>query len=161
ESARLVFARLAMTGPNVLVLDEPTNHLDIEAIEALVDALEEYDGTLIFVSHDRWFVSRLATRILEISPRGLNDFRGPYEEYLSRLGDDHLDADAVLLKVQREKKAQSGGRKGGEGAESKRTGRRKDLEKARDALVKEIEALEARVHEITERFLDPALSGKS
>jgi ATPase subunit of ABC transporter with duplicated ATPase domains len=103
ESARLVFARLAMTGPNVLVLDEPTNHLDLEAIEALVDALEEYDGTLVFVSHDRWFVSRLATRILEISPKGLNDFPGSYEDYVSRLGDDHLDAEAVLTKLKREK----------------------------------------------------------
>jgi ATPase subunit of ABC transporter with duplicated ATPase domains len=104
ESARLVFARLAMTAPNVLVLDEPTNHLDIEAIEALVTALEEYDGTLVFVSHDRWFVSQLATRILEISHAGLNDFRGSYEDYVGRLGDDHLDADAVLSKLKRDKK---------------------------------------------------------
>jgi ATPase subunit of ABC transporter with duplicated ATPase domains len=104
ESARLVFAKLAMTGPNVLVLDEPTNHLDIEAIESLVEALVEYDGTLVFVSHDRWFVSQLATRILEISHAGINDFKGSYEDYVERLGDDHLDADAVLLKLKREKK---------------------------------------------------------
>jgi ATPase subunit of ABC transporter with duplicated ATPase domains len=102
ERARLLFARLAMTGPNVLVLDEPTNHLDIEAIEALVEALREYDGTLVFVSHDRWFVSHLATRILEITPQGLNDFKGTYEDYLARLGDDHLDADAVLRKLRHE-----------------------------------------------------------
>jgi len=157
EKARLVFARLAMTGPNVLMLDEPTNHLDIEAIEALVTALEEYDGTLIFVSHDRWFVSRLATRILEISPKGLNDFRGTYEDYLARLGDDHLDSEAVLMKLRREKKAGGEGRKGGAG---KREGRQKELEKKRDELLRQIEAAEARVHDISERFLDPALSGK-
>ncbi|MEE8486525.1 MAG: ABC-F family ATP-binding cassette domain-containing protein, partial [Gemmatimonadota bacterium] len=64
EAARLVFCRLAIQRPNVLVLDEPTNHLDMESIEALVEGLHSFDGTLIFVSHDRWFVSQLATRIV-------------------------------------------------------------------------------------------------
>ena len=63
EAARLVFARLGLDNPNVLVLDEPTNHLDLESIEALIAALRSFDGTLIFVSHDRWFVSQLATRV--------------------------------------------------------------------------------------------------
>ncbi len=103
EAARLVFCKLSVTKPNVLILDEPTNHLDLEAIEALVEGLKAYDGTLIFVSHDRWFVSQLANRILEISPKGINDFQGTYEEYLERLGDDHLDADAVL-RMRREQK---------------------------------------------------------
>ena len=73
EAARLVMAKLSVARPNVLVLDEPTNHLDLEAIEALVEGLEAYDGTLIFVSHDRWFVQKLANRILEISPAGFKD----------------------------------------------------------------------------------------
>ncbi|TFG66807.1 MAG: ABC-F family ATP-binding cassette domain-containing protein, partial [Gemmatimonadales bacterium] len=64
EAARLVFCRLAIDRPNVLVLDEPTNHLDMESIEALVESLRAFDGTLIFVSHDRWFVSQLATRVI-------------------------------------------------------------------------------------------------
>jgi ATPase subunit of ABC transporter with duplicated ATPase domains len=157
ESARLVFARLSVLGPNVLVLDEPTNHLDIEAIEALVTALNEYDGTLIFVSHDRWFVSRLANRIVEISPKGLNDFRGTYDEYLERCGDDHLDADAVLLKLRRAKKTQDARRAE---PEPKRQNRLKALERRRDELTKQIEAMESRVHDISERFLDPALFGK-
>ena len=72
-----------MTDANVLLLDEPTNHLDIEAIEALNMALEHYDGTLIFVSHDREFVSSLATRVIEIKDRTLVDFQGTYEEYLA------------------------------------------------------------------------------
>jgi ATPase subunit of ABC transporter with duplicated ATPase domains len=158
ECARLVFARLAILGKNVLVLDEPTNHLDIEAIDALVTALRDYDGTLIFVSHDRWFVSQLANRILEISPKGFNDFRGSYEDYLDRLGDDHLDADAVLLKLRRAKKIQDAARKE---SEPRRHGRAKALEKKRDELVKQIETLEDLVHKISERFLDPALSGKN
>jgi len=149
ESARLVFARLSIVGPNVLVLDEPTNHLDLEAIDALVDALTEYDGTLVFVSHDRWFVSRLANR--------LNDFRGTYDEYLDRCGDDHLDAEAVLLKLRKERKEKAAEKKE---PEPKRQNRLRALEKKRDELAARIEAMEARVHEISERFLDPALFGK-
>ncbi len=103
EAARLVFARLAVTQPNCLVLDEPTNHLDLEAIEALAKGLEAYDGTIIFVSHDRWLVSRLANRILEITPEGMNDFVGTYDEYVERCGDDHLDVEAVIRKARREK----------------------------------------------------------
>ncbi len=90
EAARLVFAQLMVEKPNVLLLDEPTNHLDLESIEALVDALATYEGTLIFVSHDRWFVSRLANRIIEIKGEGLSDFPGGYDDYLARQGDDHL-----------------------------------------------------------------------
>ena len=71
-----------MMDTNVLLMDEPTNHLDMEAIEALNLALENYDGTLIFVSHDREFVSSLATRIIEIKDNQLIDFPGSYEEYL-------------------------------------------------------------------------------
>jgi len=104
EAARLIFARLAVTGPNVLVLDEPTNHLDLEGIEALAEGLGAYEGTIVFVSHDRWFVSQLATRVLEITPQGIRDFPGTYEEYVARCGDDHLDMDAVLRRARRERR---------------------------------------------------------
>ena len=66
------------------------------AIEALVEGLDSYDGTLLFVSHDRWFVSNLANRIIEITPQGFRDFQGSYEEYLEKCGDDHLD-EAVIM----------------------------------------------------------------
>jgi len=159
EAARLLFARFAVERPNVLVLDEPTNHLDLEAIEALVEGLEKYDGTLIFVSHDRWFVSRLADRILEISPRGINDFKGSYDEYLERCGDDHLDADAVLLRVKREKsqareKAQKGQAGSKDSAESSK--QRRKLTKRRDEVTAEMEQAEARIHAINEMFCDPS-----
>jgi ATPase subunit of ABC transporter with duplicated ATPase domains len=72
-----------MMDTNVLIMDEPTNHLDMEAIEALNLALEHYDGTLIFASHDREFVSSLATRVLEIKDQGFNDFQGTYDEFLA------------------------------------------------------------------------------
>lgn len=83
EKNRLLFGKLMMADPNVLIMDEPTNHLDMECIEALNLALENYEGTLIFVSHDREFVSSLATRIIEIKDNQLVDFHGTYEEYLS------------------------------------------------------------------------------
>jgi len=96
EGQRMLIGKLVLDMPNVMLLDEPTNHLDMEAIESLNGALEKYTGTLIFVSHDREFVSSLATRIIELKPgigdenRGapatIVDFRGSYDEYLEREG---------------------------------------------------------------------------
>jgi ATPase subunit of ABC transporter with duplicated ATPase domains len=86
EEQRLIFGKLMLTRPNVLLMDEPTNHLDMESIESLNTALEKYKGTLIFVSHDREFVSSLATRVIDMTPQGIIDFRGTYEEYLTSQG---------------------------------------------------------------------------
>ena len=83
EQGRMLFGKLMLQRNNILLMDEPTNHLDMESIESLNLALENYPGTLFFVSHDREFVSSLATRIIEMTPKGLVDFRGTYEEYLS------------------------------------------------------------------------------
>lgn len=86
EQGRMLFGKLMLQRPNILVMDEPTNHLDMESIESLNLALENYPGTLIFVSHDREFVSSLATRILEFTADGIVDFHGPYEDYLRSQG---------------------------------------------------------------------------
>ena len=86
EKGRMLFGKLMMQRPNILVMDEPTNHLDMESIEALNMALEMYEGTLIFVSHDREFVSSLATRVIEMTPSKLIDFTGNYEDYLRSQG---------------------------------------------------------------------------
>ena len=87
EKNRMTFGRLMLGRHNVLLMDEPTNHLDMESIESLQFALEKFAGTLIFVSHDREFVSGLATRIIEIMPDGtLNDYHGGYDDYLSSRG---------------------------------------------------------------------------
>ncbi|WP_430981210.1 ABC-F family ATPase [Serratia rubidaea] len=86
EKGRMLFGKLMMQRPNILIMDEPTNHLDMESIESLNMALEMYEGTLIFVSHDREFVSSLATRILEITPNKVIDFTGNYEDYLRSQG---------------------------------------------------------------------------
>ena len=180
EAARLIFALLVVQRPNVLVLDEPTNHLDLEAIHALVEALEAFAGTVIFVSHDRWFVSRLATRIIELTAGGPRDFPGTYLEYLARCGDDHLDADAVIGRARRAVAAdpdvggaraaslpgKAGQNKAGENKagdsweeQKRRRNRAAQLPKRRDQLLRDIELAEARKHALMASFADPAFYG--
>ena len=157
EAARLVFARIVVEKPNVLLLDEPTNHLDLEAIHALVGALSAFEGTVIFVSHDRWFVSQLATRVVEVTAAGLRDFPGTYPEYLERCGDDHLDVEAVVLKakaIRREATADAEG--GGSWQEQKRRrNRAKDLPQRRDRLIAALEQAEARKKAIQDLYCTP------
>ncbi len=86
EEGRMLFGKLMLQTPNIMVMDEPTNHLDMESIESLNTALEMYEGTLIFVSHDREFVSSLATRIIDMKPDGIVNFSGSYDEYLHSQG---------------------------------------------------------------------------
>jgi ATPase subunit of ABC transporter with duplicated ATPase domains len=98
EGQRMIIGKLVLSMPNVMLLDEPTNHLDMESIESLNGALDKYPGTLVFVSHDREFVSSLATRIIELKPgeggkpATVLDYRGTYEEYLASQGTELLAA---------------------------------------------------------------------
>jgi ATPase subunit of ABC transporter with duplicated ATPase domains len=184
EAARLVFSKISLEQPNVLVLDEPTNHLDLESIEALVAGLQTYEGTLVLVSHDRWFVSQLATRVVEVSKEGIRDFLGTYEEYVHSLGDDHLDSDSVVLKARKENakrkeasasasNGNASGGSGGNGSGANGNGgkpsaaapsasrpkgnpmRRGGLERRRDELTAEIEGAEAKVAAIDALFANP------
>jgi ATPase subunit of ABC transporter with duplicated ATPase domains len=82
----MMYGKLMLGRHNVLLMDEPTNHMDMESIESLNIALEKYAGTLIFVSHDREFVSSLANRVLEVKDGQIIDFQGTYEEYLASQG---------------------------------------------------------------------------
>ncbi len=153
EAARLIFCKIIAEKPNVLVLDEPTNHLDLEAIAALVEGLKAFEGTVIFVSHDRSFVSELATRILEVTAQGPREFPGTYAEYLARAGDDHLDIDAVSLKAKTSSAASSGS-SSNKGSvpppglsweeQKKRRNRLGTLPARRDKLLSQIEVAEAR-----------------
>jgi ATPase subunit of ABC transporter with duplicated ATPase domains len=175
EAARLVFSRLALEQPNVLLLDEPTNHLDMESIEALVEGIVAFDGTLILVSHDRWFVSRIATRVVEIKPGEVLDYEGTYDEYVHFSGDDHLDVDSVVLKAKQAKGAMpaepkpprkeakaagargvagKGGRTDGPGGHDP-TKQRKRLEARLEELTLRIETAEARIAEIDATFCAP------
>jgi ATPase subunit of ABC transporter with duplicated ATPase domains len=86
EKGRMMYGKLMLGRHNVLLMDEPTNHMDMESIESLNIALDQYAGTLIFVSHDREFVSSLATRILEVKEGEVIDFQGSYEDYLASQG---------------------------------------------------------------------------
>jgi ABC-type multidrug transport system ATPase subunit len=190
EAARLVFAKLTLHRPNVLVLDEPTNHLDLESIEALVEGLRSYTGTIILVSHDRWFIGQLATRVVDIQPDRIVDYQGSYEEYVSFTGDDHLDADRVVLKAKAERRKKGGdgkpaaageGRGAGKGPTESGAGsrgrsgtddasatprpmsereRQLAIERHREVM-RLIEAAEARVAEIEAVFADPAFYGKT
>jgi ATPase subunit of ABC transporter with duplicated ATPase domains len=90
EQGRMLFGKLMLQMPNIMLMDEPTNHLDMESIEALNLALDNYPGTLFFVSHDREFISSLATRIIEITTDGVFDFKGSYDEYLRSRGIEEL-----------------------------------------------------------------------
>ncbi len=103
EGARLVFATLGVQQPNVLVLDEPTNHLDLEGIESLANGLKKFEGTVLFVSHDRWFVDKLATRVIDLREDGITDFRGTWKEYLAAQEADRLCREAAL-EAERQKK---------------------------------------------------------
>jgi ATPase subunit of ABC transporter with duplicated ATPase domains len=157
EAARLVFCRIMVERPNVLVLDEPTNHLDLEAIHALVEGLSAFEGTLLFVSHDRAFVSALATRILEVRPGGFHDFAGSYEDYLARSGDDHLDADAVVLRAKKERAAAAtpAARAPTWEENKRRANRQKQLPGLRDQALAAIEAAETRKAQIQALFCEP------
>src|SRR5690606_1726771 len=158
EAARLVFARLQVEQPNIIVLDEPTNHLDLESIEALVAGLRSYDGTLILVSHDRWFVSQLATRIVEISRDGIRDYHGTYDEYVHACGDDHLDADSVVLKARRTDRSEKKSR-------SRRTERERGPARGTDdaarreeriaEITRSVEDLESAIAAIDSRWAEP------
>jgi ATPase subunit of ABC transporter with duplicated ATPase domains len=88
EKARLVMAKMLFDPPNFLVLDEPTNHLDMATKEMLIAALSEYEGTMLFVSHDRHFLAALSNRVLELTPEGIHQYGGGYTEYVARTGQE-------------------------------------------------------------------------
>ncbi|MBY3141127.1 ribosomal protection-like ABC-F family protein [Rhizobium laguerreae] len=88
EKARLVMAMMLFDPPNLLVLDEPTNHLDLDTKEMLIKALSQYEGTMLFVSHDRHFLAALSNRVLELTPDGIHQYGGGYTEYVARTGQE-------------------------------------------------------------------------
>jgi ATPase subunit of ABC transporter with duplicated ATPase domains len=95
EKARLVLARLLFERPNLLVLDEPTNHLDVATKDMMVRALSDYEGTMLFVSHDRRFLGELSNRVLELNPAGPTVYGGGYREYVARSGHEAPGVGAV------------------------------------------------------------------
>lgn len=91
ESARLVMAKLILEKPNVLIFDEPTNHLDMESIDALIEAIQKFTGAVLFVSHNRYFIDRISTRVLVLTEQhGVRNYLGNYHAYLEQFGQDYL-----------------------------------------------------------------------
>ena len=152
ESARLLFARIMLERKNVLILDEPTNHMDLEGVAALGDALRAYDGTVLVVSHYRHFVSKVATHILELTPSGVRDFSGSYQEYLEKFGDDYLCRDQPLFKSQLGKKLISSTKELSYEGRRKIQGEISKLKKQTKRFEKLIEDAEKKISEIEEKF---------
>jgi ATP-binding cassette subfamily F protein 3 len=158
ERARVALAMIVLSGANLLILDEPTNHLDVESIEALEDALESFDGTVIVVSHDRALLRALVTRVWVIHNRRVLDFGGSFTEW-ETASEERAHAAAVnaseeisLRRVQEKKKTRRAHNKR---VDSKRSGRNASIsaEKAEQA----VSALESQIAEISEALSDPEL----
>lgn len=144
EKARLSLCKLALEANNLLMLDEPTNHLDIDSKEVLENALIEYDGTLLFISHDRYFINRIATSVLELSAEGSSYYMGDYdyyvakkqeEEELARLSKEAEEVDTTEAPVEKAKTDYH---------------LQKERAKTERKLIRAIEALEASLHELEE-----------
>jgi len=155
ERARLTLAKLILSRMNLLILDEPTNHLDIQSREALESALAGFEGTILTVSHDRYFISKLATRILTLSPDGAFDFHGTYEEYCEdrarRAGGEAaagIEAEAAEKTAARELYQQR----------KAEAARQRQRERRKVTIVGEIESLEKRLAEIQDELFGPAAS---
>ena len=111
EQSRLRLCMLMDARINLLILDEPTNHLDIQSREWIEEAVEEYEGNLLFVSHDRYFIDRFATRIWMLEDGHITDFRGTYQEYLTAKAKKAAPAPAPVKEEKKEKPRRSGGTK--------------------------------------------------
>lgn len=162
ERGRISLAKLMLSGANFLILDEPTNHLDMDSKEILEHALNNYDGTVLYVSHDRYFVNQTATRILELKRDGMHEYLGNYDYYLKKrdeirtdygisertedIGDSDEDKNSSVDDWKKQK-------------EEARAKQKKEREIA--AIEKEIEEKEAAKEEINKRFEDPEVARNS
>lgn len=156
ERAKLCFAIMMLERGNVLILDEPTNHLDIDTKEVLEKALCDYDGTIIFVSHDRYLLNRLATRILEITPDSVESFNGGFDEYMEVKRSKQLAEEKQLEAQKAEKARQEAAEKSVKAYRSKeqRSADAKKRNRIRE-LEKEIEKLEAEMQALQEEMASP------
>ncbi len=158
ERAKLCFAIMMLERGNVLILDEPTNHLDIDTREALEQALCEFDGTIIFVSHDRYLLNRLATRIIEISENSAESFDGGFDDYIAAKREKELAEQSeaerqkqeTARQLAEEKKVKAYRSKEQRASDAKRRNRIKELEA-------EIERLEKEMAAVQQELADPAV----
>lgn len=154
ERAKLCFAIMMLERGNVLILDEPTNHLDIDTKEVLEKALCEFDGTIIFVSHDRYLLNILATRILEITPEGVNSFNGGFDEYMEVKRSKQLEREKQLEEIKAEKERRESAENKAYRSKEQRAEDAKKRNRIRE-LEKEIERLEAEMQVLQEEMTSP------
>jgi ATP-binding cassette, subfamily F, member 3 len=156
EKARLALAKLMLEKANVLILDEPTNHLDLDSKEVLENALIDYPGTILFVSHDRYFINRIATKVLEMSREGSKEFLGDYDYYVEKKLEQEelaaLEAASVKKRGQTELLEKNSYHQDKESKKLERQRKRK-LEE----LEKRIEELEEQIQQFDEQLCDPAI----
>ena len=138
EKARLLLAKLSMENNNFLILDEPTNHLDIDSKEVLENALIDFDGTLLFVSHDRYFINRVATHVLELSESGSTLYLGDYDYYVDKKAEVEVSQAEELLTSNQAKEASS----------VNDYQAQKESQKEVRKLMRQIESLEAEIEEL-------------
>lgn len=151
EKARLALAKLAMDQENLLILDEPTNHLDIDSKEVLENALIDYEGTLLFVSHDRYFINRIATKVIELSESGSKLYLGDYDYYLEKKEQEKLvSIDDSLATMPVESSAKENFQQSKEQQRKERT-----LRRAVEKIEAELHSLEARLTTIESDMIDP------
>ncbi|PIR20061.1 MAG: ABC-F family ATPase [Deltaproteobacteria bacterium CG11_big_fil_rev_8_21_14_0_20_47_16] len=166
ELSRVVFGQIMLQQPNTLILDEPTNHLDMESRENLLAALKEYPGTILFVSHDQYFLDQLATRIIRLDRHQTDDYLGGYQDYLRKNGMDylgHVVAESKPTKHRETTQVESkegsvskeGQRKERAAERAKVNERLKPLQKELAACEEKVATLEARLKEITHTMAHP------
>jgi len=151
EGARLAIARIMVEKPNLLFLDEPTNHLDLESIASLEDAISDYEGTCLVVSHDKNFIANIADTIFELTEEGLHIHSGSYDEYLENFGNDYLDRLATKKKLQKKETGEQGKIYQKRKEERKRL---QQIEKKITLIESEIQSLETALESIMQKFAD-------
>ncbi len=151
EKSRLVFAKLFLQNANFFILDEPTNHLDVNTCEILEDALEDFQGTILFVSHDRYFINRLATKVVEIENNNITEYQGDYDYYYWKKN-DLLEEKKLKEKKEQEKREQEKKEKSKPKKKAKKNNKKPEI--TISELENKIEELEIKVEEMTHMLSD-------
>ena len=149
EKARLQLAKLMLEKNNLLILDEPTNHLDITSKQVLEEALENYEGTILFVSHDRYFINKIANKVFDITEEGYNIYLGNYDYYLEK-----REQEKIAKRLKEEKVVETKVKEVNDyvlGKEEKR--RIRKLERTRDELIVQIDELESKIKIVNEELM--------
>ena len=149
EKARLQLAKLMLEKNNLLILDEPTNHLDITSKQVLEEALENYEGTILFVSHDRYFINKIANKVFDITEEGYNIYLGNYDYYLEK-----REQEKIVKRLKEEKIAEAVVKEVNDYVLSKEEKRRiRKLERTRDELIVQIDELESKIKIVNEELM--------